>query len=213
MTYDDADPESAVAEIGDLLNHCSSIGIGPGLGLSTTVGSIVRSVIERSDLPIVADASALFHLGKHLDIVRGKRMVITPHAGEFARLSGGGTLAPPDRLSRLRAFVAEHDVTTLLKGRSTLIADRHAVHVNPTGTAALATAGTGDVLTGIIATLLAQGLTPVDAARVGAYWHGRAGQLAALRRPVGVIAGDLPELLADAAQPDPDSDGTPSRIF
>jgi len=101
----------------------------------------------------------------------------------------------------------------LLKGRSTLIADRHAVHVNPTGTAALATAGTGDVLTGIIATLLAQGLTPIDAARVGAYWHGRAGQLAVLRRPVGVIAGDLPELLADAAQPDPDGGGTPSRIF
>jgi NAD(P)H-hydrate epimerase len=86
------------------------------------------------------------------------------------------------------------------------------VHVNPTGTPALATAGTGDVLTGIIATLLAQGLTPIDAARVGAYWHGRAGQLAAAHRPIGVIAGDLPDLLAVAAQPLP-AGVEPLRIF
>jgi hydroxyethylthiazole kinase-like uncharacterized protein yjeF len=212
MTYDDTHPEAGAAEICDLLNHCTAIAIGPGLGLSETAGAIVRRVIERSDLPIVADAGALFHLAKHLDIARDKRIVITPHAGEFARLSGRGTVAPSERLSRLRAFVAEHDVTTLLKGRPTLIADRHAVYVNPTGTAALATAGTGDVLTGMIATLLSQGLPPVDAARVGAYWHGRAGQLAAQRRPVGVIAGDLPELLADAAQPAADG-RAPWRIF
>jgi NAD(P)H-hydrate epimerase len=172
----------------------------------------VRRVIERSDLPIVADASALYHLGKHLPILRGKRVVITPHAGEFARLSGRGTVAAADRLSRLRAFIAEYDVTTLLKGRSTLIADRHTVHLNPTGTSALATAGTGDVLTGMIATLLAQGLTPIDAARVGAFWHGRAGQLAARERPIGVIAGDLPDLLARATQPEPAGPG-PVRIF
>ena len=212
MTYDDSDPVSAALQIGDLLNHCTAIGIGPGLGLSAQTGTIVRRVIENTDLPIVADAGALFHLGKHLDILRDKRVVITPHAGEFARLSGRGTLAPNERLSRLREFVAEHAVTTLLKGRSTLIADEHTVHVNSSGTAALATAGTGDVLTGMIATLLAQGLAPIDAARVGAYWHGRAGQLAARRRPVGVMAGDLPDLLAEAAQPD-ETHTAPTRIF
>lgn len=212
MTYDDTDPMMAPAQICDLLNHCSALAIGPGLGLSEAMGTIVRRVIERTDLPIVADAGALFHLAKHLDALRDKRIVITPHAGEFARLSGRGSVAPHDRLSRLRAFVAEHGVTTLLKGRSTLIADRHALHINPTGTAALATAGTGDVLTGIIATLLAQGLSPIDAARTGAFWHGRAGQLAAERRPTGVIAGDLPELLAEAARPTPDTGG-PVRIF
>ena len=76
----------------------------------------------------------------------------------------------------------------------------------------MATAGTGDVLTGIIATLLAQGLPPIDAARVGAYWHGRAGSIAAVARPVGVIAGDVAEALAEAARPDPVLPG-PQRIF
>jgi NAD(P)H-hydrate epimerase len=200
VTFDDRDPFGGAGEICDLLNHCGSIGIGPGLGLDENIGTILRSVISRTELPLVADASALFHLGKHLDILRGKHVVLTPHAGEFARLSGGGTVAPHDRLSRLRAFVAEHDVVTLLKGRSTLIADRHRVHVNPTGTSALATAGTGDVLTGIIATLLSQGLAPIDAARV------------AERRPVGVIAGDVAESLPDAVRSRVTS-AEPERIF
>jgi NAD(P)H-hydrate epimerase len=212
VTYDESNAEAAANAIGDLQNRCGSIAIGPGLGLEDAQGEIVRSVIARAELPIVADASALFHLGKHLALLRGKAVVVTPHAGEFARLSGRGTVAPEDRLARVRAFVAEYDVTTLLKGRSTIIADRHAVHVNPTGTPALATAGTGDVLTGMIGTLLAQGLTPLDAARVGAYWHGRAGRIAAERRPIGVLAGDLPDLLAEAAQPQSAPLG-PQRIF
>ena len=212
VAFNDTDAVGGAGEICDLLNHCGSIAIGPGLGLSDTVGTIVRGVIARSELPIVADASALFHLGKHLELLRGRRVVITPHAGEFARLSGQGTVAPHDRLPRLRAFVAEHAVTTLLKGRSTLIADEEHVHVNPTGTPALATAGTGDVLTGIIATLLAQGLAPIDAARLGAFWHGRAGSVAAEQRPVGVIAGDVAEALPSAAGPRPAASG-PQRLF
>lgn len=212
VTFDDTDSLAGAAEICDLLGRSGAIGIGPGLGLSDATGTIVRTVIERTELPIVADASALFHLAKHLRVLRGKQAVITPHAGEFARLSGHGTVHPHERLPRLRAFVAEHGVTTLLKGRSTLIADRHRVHINPTGTSALATAGTGDVLTGIITTLLAQGLSPIDAARVGAYWHGRAGRIAGERRPVGVVASDVPEALAEAARPEPLAAG-PQRIF
>jgi len=125
--------------------------------------------------------------------------VLTPHAGEFARLSGKGTVAPPERLPRLRAFLEEYGVTTLLKGRTTLIGTPAVTHLNPTGTSALATAGTGDVLTGIIATLLAQGLTPVDAARAGAYWHGRAGAVAEAHRHRGVIARDVADALGEAS--------------
>ncbi len=212
VPFDDRNPLTAAAEIEDLLARCTSLAIGPGMGLSDGIGTIVRRVIERTDVPIVADASALFHLGKHLDLLDGKRIVLTPHSGEFARLSGRGTVETSDRLRRLRAFVAETGVTTLLKGNATLVADRAGVHVNPTGTSALATAGTGDVLTGMIGTLLAQGLAPVDAARVGAYWHGRAGRLAARARPIGVIAGDLPELLAQAAQAHPPAPG-PQRLL
>jgi NAD(P)H-hydrate epimerase len=144
--------------------------------------------------------------------LRGKPAVLTPHAGEFARLSGGGSVAPGDRITRLRAFVREHGVVTLLKGQATLIDDGTRLCINTTGTPALATAGTGDVLTGMIATLLSQGLAPFDAASLGAYWHGLAGQHAARSRALGVTAGDLPELLA-AAFPWPAPTSMPLRIY
>jgi NAD(P)H-hydrate epimerase len=199
VTYDEADPAAAVRTILDLTNRCSAIGIGPGLGLSDAYGELVNGVLSGSDLPAVADASALFHLAKRLDAYRDRPLVLTPHAGEFARLSGKGTVAPAERLPRLRSFLQEHGVTTLLKGRTTLIASPTATYLNPTGTNALATAGTGDVLTGVIATLLSQGLGPADAARAGAYWHGRAGASAAARRPRGVVARDVADALGDAA--------------
>jgi NAD(P)H-hydrate epimerase len=206
VTYDERSPADAIRTILDLTNHNGSIAIGPGLALGDATGEIVRGVIAGSSLPMVIDASAFFHLSKHLDVLAGKPAILTPHASEFARLSGKGSIAPGERLARLRAFVAEHGVVTLLKGRTTLIADRERVHLNPTGTAALATAGTGDVLSGIIATLLAQGLAPVDAGRVGAYWHGLAGRRAARKRPVGVIAGDVADALGRASTVRPDGE-------
>jgi NAD(P)H-hydrate epimerase len=191
--------EGPIAEVAadllDVATHNGAVAIGPGLALDARTGEIVRAVVERCALPMVLDASALFHIGKHLDLLRGKPVVLTPHAGEFARLSGLGTIAPGERVPRLREFVERTGVTTLLKGPDTLIYDGAVMHVNGSGTSALATAGSGDVLTGIIATLLAQGLAPVDAARTGAYWHGLAGQWCARERPRGVIAGDVPEAL------------------
>jgi ADP-dependent NAD(P)H-hydrate dehydratase / NAD(P)H-hydrate epimerase len=212
VTYDERDPAGAVRTILDLTGRCSSIGIGPGLGLSDAFGEIVNGVLGATELPVVADASALYHLAKRLGAYRDKPLVLTPHAGEFARLSGKGTIAPGERLARLREFVDRCGITTLLKGRTTLIGARDATHVNPTGTNALATAGTGDVLTGAIATLLGQGLAPVDAARVGAYWHGRAGQVALAQRHRGVIAHDVAEALGEASVVAP-SDSEFVRIF
>ncbi len=211
VTYDEDDPDRAIATILDLGKHCNAIAVGPGLGLSDAMGRIVRGVMSGTRLPIVADASALFHLAKHLPDYSDKALILTPHAGEFARLSGKGTVEPSERLARLRAFVGEYGITTLLKGRTTLIADRTTVHLNPTGTPALATAGTGDVLTGIISTLLAQGLAPIDAGRTGAFWHGLAGSCAAAVRPVGVVAGDVADALGRASDVAPDDD--PIRIF
>ncbi|MBV8490343.1 MAG: NAD(P)H-hydrate dehydratase [Candidatus Eremiobacteraeota bacterium] len=193
---DSSSPREIVEMLLDLSKHNSAVAIGPGLGLDERTGAIVCDFLARNELPVVVDASALFHLAKRLDVLRGKAAVVTPHAGEFARLSGKGTIAPGERVERVREFVARTGIATLLKGRDTLICDGTTVHVNVTGTDALATAGSGDVLTGVIGTLLAQGLTPVDAARAGAYWHGLAGQFAASKRPVGVVAGDLPECLA-----------------
>jgi NAD(P)H-hydrate epimerase len=146
-------------------------------------------------------------------MLRDKRIVLTPHAGEFARLSGKGTVNDEDRIERLSEFVYRTGITTLLKGQATLVYDGSTMHVNTTGASALATAGTGDVLTGIIATLLSQGSSPVDAACAGAYWHGLAAKYASTLRPRGVIARDIYESLAAAIPKRPAGDEVLTRIF
>jgi NAD(P)H-hydrate epimerase len=209
---DDSKPEAVAQELIEISKRSGAVAIGPGLGLDDRTGEFFARFLEANQLPIVIDASGLFHLSKRLELLRGKPCVVTPHAGEFARLSGRGTVAPGTRVARIREFVDRTGVTTLLKGSDTLIYDgRGPVNVNPTGTNALATAGTGDVLTGVIATLMSQGLTPVDAARAGAYWHGLAGRRAAEKRRVGVIAGDVVNSLAEAL-PRPSHGGTAARI-
>lgn len=201
VTFATESAEKTRDDLLDIAKRNTAVGIGPGLALDDATGAIVRGFAERCELPMVIDASALFHFSKHLELLRGKRCVLTPHEGEFARLSGLGTVAPGTRVERLREFTARTGITTLLKGPATLIDDGQITHINPTGTNALATAGTGDVLTGIIATLLSQGLGPLDAARAGAYWHGLAARRCTSQRPVGVLAGDLPEALAGALPP------------
>ncbi|MGA8576627.1 MAG: NAD(P)H-hydrate dehydratase, partial [Candidatus Cybelea sp.] len=196
---DDAAPDAVAQELLEISKRNGAVAIGPGLGLDDRTGEIFARFISANELPMVIDASGLFHLSKRLDALRGKACVVTPHAGEFARLSGRGTIAPGTRVERIREFVDRTGIATLLKGSDTLIYDgKGPVHINPTGTNALATAGTGDVLTGIIATLLAQGLSAVDAACAGAYWHGLAARHAAAKRPVGVIAGDVAAALGEA---------------
>ncbi len=208
-----ANPQTVIGDLLDTAKRNSSVAIGPGLALDDRTGEIVRGFVKQCTLPIVADASALFHFAKHLDMLRGKRIVLTPHEGEFARLSGKGNVREDERVDRLREFVDRTGITTLLKGQATLVYDGTTMHVNTTGTSALATAGTGDVLTGIIATLLAQGLSPVDAARAGAYWHGLAGKHAVRIRPRGVIARDVFASLAAALPQPPDVSHALQRVF
>lgn len=208
-----SEPKAAIEELLDIAKRNSSVAIGPGLSLDDRTGDIVRGFVKACDLPIVADASALFHFAKSLEMLRGKRIVFTPHEGEFARLSGKGTLKDGERVDRLREFVDRTGITTLLKGEATLIYDGATMHINTTGTSALATAGTGDVLTGIIATLLSQGLSPVDAARAGAYWHGLAGKHAAWLRSRGAIARDVYESLAAALPKHAVGDQPLTRVF
>jgi NAD(P)H-hydrate epimerase len=195
VTLGDGPAAGVAADLAGIATRNSAVAIGPGLALDPRTGEIVRAFVEACELPLVIDASGLFHFGKHLDVLAGRRVVITPHAGEFARISGLGTVAEGTRVARVREFVERTGITTLLKGRDTLIYDGVTMHVNPTGTSALATAGSGDVLTGIIATLLAQGLEPADAARTAAFWHGRAASWCERERPRGIMAGDIPPAL------------------
>ena len=155
---------------------------GPGMG--TGPDAVARlTAILRTDLPVLVDADGLTILSQHQDLLpRVAPTLITPHAGELARLLGTDPASvEARRLEHARRAAAQLGVTVLLKGSTTVIAspDAGPVLVNPTGTPWLATAGSGDVLSGLAGALLAQGLAPAQAGLAGAYLHGLAGRLAA----------------------------------
>ena len=203
--------DDAVEQLVDLGRSASAIGIGPGLDRNDRTGEILREFLTHVDRPVVVDAGGLEHFKEHLELLRRKRVVVTPHAGEFARLTGV-TITEANRVSALREFVQRTGIVTLLKGPTTLIDNGSSLHVNSSNTQALATAGTGDVLTGIIATLLAQGASPFEAACAGAHWHGLAGRRAQRERRVGVIANDVAEALAGALEDARAAEGSLIRI-
>jgi NAD(P)H-hydrate epimerase len=177
--------------------------VGPGLGRDRQTGELVRRLIPRVTAPLVLDADGLFALAGKVVVLgeRGGPVVLTPHPGEFSRLSG---LAPEeiaaDPLGVAGGFAVEHGVVLVLKGAPTVVAWPDGTRlVNPTGNAGMATAGAGDVLTGAIAGLIAQGVAPELAACLGVYLHGRAGDLARDRLGEwGMVAGDLRRLLPQA---------------
>lgn len=173
--------------------------IGPGLGRSAGVRAAVRRLVAAAPVPVVVDADGLHALGpvEELASVVARRkpdagpVVLTPHDGEFAGLTG----APPgpDRMGAAGDVAARSGAVVLLKGPTTVVADpAGAVLLAASGDARLATAGTGDVLAGIVGAFLAAGVPGPRAAALGAHVHGRAAQLGP---PVGLVAGDLPDLL------------------
>jgi hydroxyethylthiazole kinase-like uncharacterized protein yjeF len=151
--------------------------VGPGLGTDDAGAAALWFALD-TDLPVIVDADALTILAAHLDLVtnraeRGAPTVLTPHAGEFARLAGH----PPDndRVGATRRLADELGATVLLKGNVTVIADPGGpVYLNPAGQSWAATAGSGDVLSGMIGALLAAGLPPAEAAGTAAFVHARA---------------------------------------
>jgi ADP-dependent NAD(P)H-hydrate dehydratase / NAD(P)H-hydrate epimerase len=173
------------------LGEATALGVGPGLGRADGTQKVVRGLLAAYRGPAVVDADGLFALGTGGPLAeRGAPTLVTPHAGEFARLAPD---AEGTRLDRAADRAARWRATVLLKGNNTVVAEPDGrLAVNPTGTPVLATGGTGDVLTGLLGALLAQGLAPFDAARLGAWLHGRAGALATRTLgPVSVAAGDV----------------------
>ena len=175
--------------------------VGSGLGTDDDAATFVRSLLG-TDLPVLLDADAITLVADHPDWVRGRAgpTVLTPHAGEFARLTHTDRgEVEAHRLTLARAAAADLGATVLLKGSTTLVADpAGAVRVNTAETPYLATAGSGDVLSGICGALLAAGLSPLDAASAGAFLHGMSGLLAEAVPPAPLTAMDLVTHLPDA---------------
>jgi NAD(P)H-hydrate epimerase len=194
---------SAAAEILELLEANSVAALGPGLGQSEDIHEILVRVLEQ-DRPLVLDADALNVLAVHPHTLAAHKgpVVMTPHPGEFSRLMGK-TIAEvqADREDLSLRFAAEHGVVLVLKGQGTVVSDGRRVYVNGTGNPGMATGGTGDVLTGLIAALAAQGLEVFAAAQLGVYLHGLAGDMARdVLGEVSLIATDLLDYLPGAFQ-------------
>jgi hydroxyethylthiazole kinase-like uncharacterized protein yjeF len=179
-------------EVLDGVDRFAAVVVGPGLGREEGTAAEVRRLVAGCPVPLVVDGDGLAALGEHPTVPSSA--VLTPHDGEFSRLTGG----PPgaDRIAAVAGLARSAGCTALLKGSTTAVAAPEAgVFLVTAGDARLATAGTGDVLSGAIGGLLAQGLDPARAAAAGAHLHGRAARLGPMR---GLVAGDLPDLLPAA---------------
>ena len=162
----------------------------------------LREILLKCRIPVVIDADALNIISQDMHILKKMNAaVITPHPGEMARLTGTSVQeVQQNRIDTAREFSKNWGVVTVLKGYRTVIADPEGnIYINPTGNAGMSTAGSGDVLTGIIASLLGMGRKPVDAAVSGVYLHGLAGDLTAGQKGEhGMIAEDMAEKIPDA---------------
>ena len=186
----------ALPTIENLMGTASVCAIGPGMSQYPEAHAIIRFVLERAGIPVVIDADGLNALASDIGILRNRQIpvVLTPHPGEMARLTGMSVEEiQANRIAVARSAALDWGVTVVLKGNKTVVANAHGeVYVNITGNPGMATAGSGDVLCGIIAGLVAQGLRPADAACVGVYLHGLSGDAAAhMKGERGIIAGDL----------------------
>ena len=189
----------ALPLVGELEPRAQALALGSGIGRSRGTRALVRELLERTTLPAVVDAAALFELepGNWASPV-----VLPPHAGELARLLGKDSAwVNEHRLAAARECANRFAAVTLLKGADTIVASPSGeVLVCEQGTPALATAGSGDVLTGVVAAFLAKGLEPALAAAAAAVAHGRAAQL--IEPQVGVVAGDVARMLPPAISQD-----------
>ena len=169
----------AVDHILEMSGRASAIVLGPAAGVGEGGRRLVEGVLSGTDLPVLLDADAITNLPGP-GVLAGRRgpTVVTPHAGELGRLLGTGAReVSTQRLHSARRSAEEGEACVLLKGMDTLVVEGERAAVNSTGTRALATAGTGDVLSGVIGALLSRGTDAYDAARVGAWAHGRAAEL------------------------------------
>ena len=187
----------------DLLKDKSALAIGPGITTDPETVALIGEILPLIQCPLVLDADALNAISSHKDWLEKLKpeTVLTPHPKEMSRLTGVSTQEiQRNRVATAAQFATEHSLTLVLKGSPTLIALADgSVTINPTGNAGMATGGSGDVLTGIIAGLMAQGLAPCSASIAGSYIHGQAGDhFAETESQTTLIAGDLLRCLPES---------------
>lgn len=193
----------AFDEIAEMVAGMHAIALGPGLSANPETQRLVRKIVGEIDLPMVIDADGLNALAGHLDLLssRAEPTIISPHPGEMSRLTG---LPIPDIEKRREKIAAdsakEWGAEIILKGAPSLVATTEGeLLVNTTGNPGMSTAGSGDVLTGVLAALVCQGVEARDAAILGTYLHGLAGDVAAEQfTPQGMVAGDMVACLPEA---------------
>ena len=187
--------EKAIPQILELLPKMDAVLIGCGLGQSHGVLAVVKTVLESYHGPVVLDADGINVLSAHRDILRGRTnpTILTPHAVEFQRIGGqldSGRLAGAMNLARDLGCIV------LLKGHDTVITDGKVCYINPTGNPGMAVGGSGDVLAGIIVSLLGQGIGAMEAAACGAWLHGAAGDICAAEiGQYGMLPTDMLQVL------------------
>lgn len=171
----------AEASVRELVQGKQAIALGPGLGQGGELAELVQQLFAKLELPLVLDAdglNAFVGCEEKLKNAPGPR-ILTPHPGEFARLIGRGVAEVQQNREALAVSFAEcQGVVCILKGEGTIVTDGRRLYRNMTGSTALSTGGSGDVLTGLIAGLLAQGVECFEAAQLGVWLHGKAGELA-----------------------------------
>jgi len=197
--------DAAVPMLCQFVQRANALVLGPGLGTHPDTVGCVRALLRQTHVPVVVDADGLNCLVGHLDVLQqcAGPVILTPHPGEMARLLGTDTgTVQAQRLDIAGHFAQRYGVYVVLKGAYTVIyAPDGQRWINPTGNPAMATAGTGDVLAGIIGALLCQGLQPLPAAQCGVYVHGLAGDRVRDRLgSQGLIASDVLEELPHAIQ-------------
>lgn len=186
----------ALPFIGGMLEKANVLALGPGLSTNQETVEVVRKIISLAQIPVVLDADGLNAFIGHIDIFKkmNNPLVLTPHPGEMARLAGLSIEAVQlSRLQTARSWSSAWGVVLVLKGARTIVASPDGTaYINTTGNPGMATGGSGDVLTGVIAGLLAQGMEAAGAAAAGVYLHGAAGDAAARKKGMmGLIAGDI----------------------
>ena len=185
----------AIPQILQRLPDMDAVVVGPGLGQSEDTFQITAAVLQNAGCPVILDADGINLVSGHKDLLRGrdKPTILTPHEGEFLRLWGP---VGKDRMASAAAAARALNSILLLKGHETCITDGYAEYRNPTGNPGMAVGGSGDVLAGIIAGLIGQGLSPLEAAACGAWLHGRAGDVCAQKLgQYGMLPSDMLQVL------------------